>query len=88
MALTFFKIPRNKKYNYRPVYYDQKKEEREKRAKAAYEENSGDYEKALKERLQMRWKRSAGARSRRASNQRLVAIFIIMFLLLYLIFFV
>ncbi len=88
MALTFFKIPRNKKFNYRPVYYDQKKEEREKRQKAALEENSGDYEKALRDRLQMRWKRTSGVRSRRASNQRLLIIFVVMFLLLYLIFFI
>ncbi len=88
MALTFFKIPRNKKYNYRPVYYDQKKEEREKREKAALEQDSENYEKALRDRLQMRWKRTSGARSRRASNQRLVIIFVVMFLLLYLIFFI
>ncbi len=88
MALTFFKIPRNKKFNYRPVYYDQKKEEREKRQKAALEEDSGDYEKALRDRLQMRWKRTSGVRSRRASTQRLLIIFVVMFLLLYLIFFI
>lgn len=88
MALTFFKIPRNKKFNYRPVYYDQKKEEREKRHKAALEEDGGDYEKALRERLQMRWKRTSGIRTRRASNQRLLIIFVVMFLLLYLIFFI
>ncbi len=88
MALTFFKIPKNKKYSYKPVYYDQKKEEREKLQKAAIEQDSENYEKALRERMQMRWKRSTGARSRRASNQRLVIIFVIMFLLLYLIFFI
>ncbi len=87
MALTFFRIPRNKKFNYKPVYYDQKKEERKKREKAALEEDSGDYEKALRERMQMRWKRTSGKRTRSASNQRLVIIFIVMFLLLYLIFF-
>ncbi len=88
MALTFFKIPRNKKFNYRPVYYDQKKEEREKRMKAALEEETGDYEKALRERMQLQWKRTAGARSRRASNQRLVIIFVVIALLFYLVFFV
>ncbi len=88
MALTFFKIPRNKKYSYKPVYYDPKKEEREKLHKSAIEEDSENYEKALRERMQMRWKRSSGGRSRRASNQRLIIIFVIMFLLLYLIFFI
>ncbi len=88
MALTFFKTPRNKKYGYKPVYYDKKKEEREKLQKAAMEKNEKNYEQALRDRLQMRWKRSSGARSRTASNQRLVIILIVMFLLLYLIFFI
>ncbi len=87
MALTFFKIPRNRKYNYHPVYYDEKKEEREKRRKAALGENGDEYEKALRDRLQMRWKRTSGTRSRRAANQRLFVIFIVMFVLMYLIFF-
>lgn len=88
MALTFFKVPRNKKFNYRPVFYDQKKEEREKRQKAALEEDGGDYEKALRDRMQLQWKRSSGARARRSSNQRLIIIFIVIFLLFYLVFFV
>ncbi len=87
MALTFFKTPRNKQFNYKPVYYDKKKEEREKMAKAALEEDTDNYEKALRDRLQMRWKRTSGARTRRASNQRLIIIFIVMFVLVYLLFF-
>ena len=88
MALTFFKIPKNKQFNYRPVYYDKKKEEREKREKAALEENTDDYAAALRDRLNMRWKRTAGARSRRASNQRIIIILIVMFALLYLVYIV
>lgn len=87
MALTFFKTPHNKQYSYKPVFYDKKKEEREKMAKAAIEEDSENYEKALRERMQMRWKRTSGARSRRSSNQRLIVIFVVMFLLVYLLFF-
>ena len=87
MALTFFKIPRNKKYNYRPVFYDKKKEEREKRNKAVSENDPEAYAAALKDKLDLRWKRTAGARSRKASNQRLVIILVVMFLLLYIIFY-
>jgi len=86
MALTFFKTPRNKQFNYKPVYYDKKKEEREKRQKAALEEDNKNYEQALRERLQTRWKRTSETRSRRAASQRLVVIFVVMFVLLYLIF--
>ncbi len=87
MALTFFKIPRNKKYNYRPVYYDKKKEEREKREKAVSEDDPDAYTDAFRDRLELRWKRNSLARSRKASNQRLIIILVVMFLLLYLIFY-
>ncbi len=86
MALTFFKTPKNKQFNYRPVYYDKKKEEREKREKAALEENTDDYAAALRDRLNMRWKRTSGARTRRASNQRIIIILVVMFALLYLVY--
>ncbi len=87
MAITFFKTPRNKKYDYRPVYYDAKKEEREKRLKTAYEEGGDKYEQALRDRIQMRWKRGSAARDKRASNQRLVIIMVVIFMLAYLVFF-
>ena len=87
MALTFFKIPRNKKYEYRPVYYDKKKEEREKREKAVSSDDPDAYADALRDKLHMRWKRTAGERTRKASNQRLIIIFVVMFLLLYIIFY-
>lgn len=87
MAITFFKTPKNKKFNYRPLFYDQKKEEREQRMKTALEEGSDDYEAALRARMQMRWKRSAGSRDKKLSNQRLVIILVVIFLLFYLVFF-
>jgi cytochrome c-type biogenesis protein CcmH/NrfG len=86
MALTFFKTPKNKKYNYKPVYYDQKKEEREKRMKAVSDDDPEAYSESLRDRLNTRWKRNAGAKSRKESNQRLFVILLVMFLLLYLVF--
>ncbi len=88
MALTFFKTPKNKKFNYRPVYYDQKKEEREKRMKSAIEEGGTDYEQALRERMQIRWKRNSGVKDKRASQQRLIIIVSVILLLFYLVFFI
>lgn len=86
MAITFFKTPKNKKFNYRPLYYDQKKEEREQRMKSAVEEGSDNYEQALRDRIQMRWKRTTGKRDRKATNQRLIIIFVVIALLAYLAF--
>lgn len=88
MALTFFKTPKNKTFNYKPVYYDKKKEEREKRLKSAFEDGGGDYAGALRERMQSRWRRNTGAKDRRASQQRLIVILFIIGLLFYLIFFI
>ena len=90
MALTFFKTPRNKQFNYRPVFYDKKKEEREKRLTSALDQNKegAAYEEALRERMQMRWKRTSGARSRKASNQRLIIILFVIALVMYLIWFI
>ena len=87
MAITFFKTPRNKQFNYRPVFYDKKKEERELRMKSAIEDDSRDYEEALRDRMRLRWKRSAGTRDRKASRQRLIVILVVIFMLFYLIFF-
>lgn len=88
MALTFFKTPKHKQFNYRPLFYDKKKEEREKLQKTALEEKGQDYEQALRDRMRMRWKRNAGAKDKKATNQRLVIILVVIFLLFYLVFFI
>lgn len=90
MALTFFKTPKNKQYNYKPVYYDARKEAIEKLSKSAYEESKSgkkEYEKALRDRMQLRWKRSSEAKSRKASRTRLLVVLVALFLLVYLIFY-
>ena len=88
MALTFFKTPRNKKYNYRPVYYDKKKEESKERLESTIKDkDDGDYESALRAKMQNRWKRTAGAKEKKTSNTRLVVIILAITLLLYWIFF-
>jgi type VI protein secretion system component VasF len=88
MAITFFKTPRNKQFNYKPVYWDKKKEEREKRLRSAMDEVSDtkSYADALRERMEMRWKRTSGARTRKSSNLRLVAVFAALVLVFYYLF--
>ena len=91
MALTFFKTPKNKHFNYKPVYYDARKEALEKLSKTAYSESKDenkDYEKALRDRMNLRWKRSTQSKARAASRGRLLIILVILFLLVYLIFFI
>ncbi len=86
MALTFFKTPKNKKYNYKPLYYDPRKEEREKRLKSALEDTNSEYGEALRDRIQMRWKRTTAKKDQKSSNQRLIIILLIISLLAYLVF--
>ncbi len=86
MALTFFKTPRNKHFNYRPVYWDKAKEEREKRMKTALEDTKKDYAEALRERMELRWRRNSGARARKNSNLRLLGVLFIISLAFYYIF--
>ncbi len=88
MALTFFKLPKHKNFNYKPVYWDKAKEEREKRYKSALDESESgkDYSEALRERMEMRWKRSAGAHSRANSNLRLIGVLLIIGFILWYIF--
>jgi hypothetical protein len=87
MALTFFKTPKNKKYNYKPVYWNKEKEERDKRLKTAFEDTSGkEYSEALRERMELRWRRNSGARDRRNANLRFIMVLGVIVLLFYYIF--
>lgn len=86
MALTFFKTPKNKQFNYKPVYWDKAKEERDKRLKTALEETNKDYAEALRERMDLRWRRSSVTRSRRNSNLRFLAVLMVIGIAFYYIF--
>lgn len=86
MALTFFKTPKNKKYNYKPVYWNKEKEERDKRMKSAFEDTSKDYSEALRERMELRWRRNSGNRARRDSKLRFFGVLAAIFFLFYYIF--
>ena len=91
MALTFFKTPKNKQFNYKPVYYNVRKEALEKLSKTAYSEareEKKDYEKALRDRMQLRWKRSTQSKARAATRGRFIIILVILFMLVYLVFFI
>ncbi len=90
MALTFFKTPKNKQYNYKPVYYDARKEALEKLENTAYseaKEEKKEYEKALRERINMRWKRTQQKKAKSGARNRLLIILGALFLLTYLLFY-
>lgn len=86
MALTFFKTPKNKQYNYKPVYWNKEKEERDKRLKSAFEDTSKEYSEALRERMELRWRRNSVNRARRDSKLRFFGVLAVIFFLFYYIF--
>ncbi|MFW6224133.1 MAG: hypothetical protein ACOC4R_00595 [Bacteroidota bacterium] len=86
MALTFFKTNKNKQFDYKPVYWDKAKEERDKRLKTALEETNKDYAEALRERMELRWKRNSSQSARKNANLRVLAILLVIGLVFYYIF--
>ena len=96
MALMrFFKVPKNQKFDYKPRYWDPKKEALEERLGKYKEENKGDAE-AVKRRLKkgFQGKKSIGFKESRAirrkelrrSNRVLLLTIVVLVLLAYLLF--
>jgi hypothetical protein len=77
MAITFFKTPKNKQFDYRPIYYDAKKEEMEQKyGKTGKKSGEAGYEDELRGRMQARWRRSSATKDAKNSNNRLILIII------------
>ena len=90
MGIKFFHLPRSKAYGYKPRFYDERKEELEKRLKAI------DQELAMEERMgteayvsnikgQMRGYMREARKQKKKNNIRLAIILAILFLLAYLV---
>ena len=60
MALTFFKTPKPKSFKYPARYYDQKKDELEKRKAVMGVENRLSHDEELRLRMSNRWGRFDG----------------------------
>jgi hypothetical protein len=86
----FFKLPRNKQFNYQPLYYDQDKEERISREKRIARELGIDKDDKNVSRItrgSMKEYFKRDNRARKQSNLRLVFIAIILFIIAYLLLF-
>lgn len=84
-----FKIPKHKEFNYRPIYFDPEKEEREERIKrikaemGVKDEDGKPYKPGIV-RGQMRGQyRQHYTQSKRQSNVRLIVILLTLFALAY-----
>ncbi|HAN19934.1 MAG: hypothetical protein A2X13_11055 [Bacteroidetes bacterium GWC2_33_15] len=92
MALKFFHTPKSKQFNYKPRYYDERKEELENRInqikKEMGKEDLSDSEKPYTSNIKGQIRRS-GKRtkvSKDKSNLRLILIIVILFALIYFFF--
>lgn len=84
----FFKTPRNKQFNYKPLYWDEEKEDLKKRVAAAEKEALGEENysrEALKERMDFR---SQGKHIRRPDFMTNIRVLFIAGLLALVVYFV
>ena len=86
MKLVFFHIPKPKQFDYKPLYYDKEKDEREQRKKELGISNSNDKTTLFRGDLQRRWKKDRATQKRRQSKMRFLIYLIILFLTVYLFF--
>lgn len=87
--IRFMKVNRHRKFNFKPRFYDERKERIEK-LKEAYSDNSNstpeERELQLRERIQTNWKANKSYSNKtRASNLRLIIILAALILVAYLI---
>jgi len=83
--MAFIKLPGHYVFDYKPMYYDPKKEEREKRVKRIKNELGVEVDKEYKYKPSFDFKRPAIYRKRkqRTSTIRLVAILAFMMIVVY-----
>ena len=90
----FFKLPRNQKFDYKPRYWDPRKEALEERLNKYREENKGDT-KAVKSRISKAFRSRGGsfqegrelrAKATRRSNRILIYTIVVLVLIAYLLF--
>jgi len=86
MGLVFFNRPKPRRFDYKPVYYDQEKEELEERKKELGKLSEGDPHARLKADIRRRWHRGG---ERKTSERVIRSIFYMLIIILatYFIFF-
>ncbi|MCP4552776.1 MAG: hypothetical protein GY834_12215 [Bacteroidetes bacterium] len=87
MKIVFFHTPKPKKFEYKPLYYDTEKEEREQRRKElGLEGESSDHKSFFRGELQKKW-RSGGKVNNKKSRLRSMIYLGILLMAIYYIFF-
>lgn len=88
MNIVFFKkLPKPRRFNYKPMYYDPDKEEAEQRKKALNSLQDGDPRERMRSEIRRKWHVDRSKPDKRNEFIRLAFYFIIAGFALYLIFF-
>jgi len=89
MKIVFFKTPKPKQFNYKPIYYDQEKEELEERKRQLGIDTGDGKNPDLKSMIARNWRRRDRDPSRKKSSKISLFIFLIIIIfLLYVFFFI
>jgi hypothetical protein len=91
MAIRFFYLPKGRKYNYQPRYYDERKEELERRKKRidrelGLDENASSDMYIPNIKGQMRKHLKVRKKARKSSSIRMVIILAVLLLITYILF--
>jgi len=91
MAIRFFYLPKGRKYNYQPRYYDERKEELERRKRRIDRELGLDPDAPKDQYIpsikgQMRKHLKVRKKARKASSIRMVIILAVLLLITYILF--
>jgi len=87
MGLVFFNRPKPRKFDYKPVYYDQEQDEMEERKKELGLLEKGDSHANLKADIRRKWKRGDSTETVTNKAIRSIIYMVILLLSAYLIFF-
>jgi hypothetical protein len=87
MQIVFFKRPKPNQFNYKPRYYDEEKERKEKRRKELEMSGSGDTS-FMQSEIDRRWRRADRKNHEKARGINLLIYLAIIALLVYFMFFV
>jgi len=87
MKLTFFHRPKSKQFDYKPLYYDKEKDEREQRKKELGIIGSNDKTTLFRGDLQRRWKKDRANQKSQQSKIRFLIYLLLIIFTVYIFFF-
>lgn len=87
MNIFFFKRPKPRPFNYRPIYYDPEKEESEKRKKELQGLQDNDPRANMRADIRRRWRTDRKSKDKKLQLFRFIFYILLSFFAIYLIFF-